>query len=292
MTGIINILTDDLGLEMDPTKAFTHFECPECQHHNSKFGISAVHGGYRCFHCGVSGNFYQLLVKIFGWEPYQAKLAVGLVAPSDLVTSDDEPEVVLVRPLEWDDQLFSASKLNYLMGRGFSKEEVEMLMMIYPMWYSRLPKWDDCLIFERRDEDDNFIGYWGKNIVNKQPRNQYGVPIETMWGAEAIGNTGEMLFVTEGVFDALRVQMVNLPYSSVVAFGGTGSGKQVEHLKKLSERYTRTVLLLDNDDEGRKATAKLLDMVPGSVAATLPDGVSDPAELSTEQCRAFLQEIV
>lgn len=292
MTNVLNILEGDLGLEMDTSRRYTHFECPNCGHYRTKFGISAVNGGYKCLHCGIKGSFYSLLVDIFGWERYAAKLVAGMAAPSELDEVDDEPEVVITMPLRWEDTIFSLPKLYYMKGRGFSRDELCELMKIYSMGHSRLPHWEDCVIFERRDENDNHLGFIGKDIATNRTRNQRGVRLDTMWGAEAIGKSGQVLFATEAIFDALRVQMANIPYSSVVAFCGTGGEKQVEHLATLGSRYTHVVLLMDNDDAGWEAAAKWKKRIPNATHLPLPEGVKDPAEMETEHCRSFLLEQV
>lgn len=77
---------------------------------------------------------------------------------------------------------------------------------------------------------------------------------EEVWNIEDMKNTS-VLFVTEGVPDALSIKEVN-PNAHVVAIPGVGKYKKViKHLKK-HQNIKKIVIAFDNDGAGEKWTKK------------------------------------
>ena len=69
----------------------------------------------------------------------------------------------------------------------------------------------------------------------------------------------EIVFVTEGQFDAMSFEEIRYP---AIGIGGTNEvGKLVELLKKPEIVTKKLIIALDNDAAGVKATARFLDAI-------------------------------
>ena len=300
----IDILSE-LGFDFYADREWNDFECPFCHHHNQKFGLSRDHGGYNCYHCERSGSLRDLLRKVCGWSTNEAAAMAAYAGVSTTTPSrkarEPLPELNL-QPIMKDGK--PANKCcAYLTQRGFSLAEIERLLNRVEMFYvhedwpedpdnpdTPPPKLWDHLVWPVYDSSGGLVEYEAKRPVDgKAPKSLGGK--DYLWnGYSACRHNGDMLFVTEGVLDAMRVMLAidNLRgVRNVVAFRGTGNDRQYEQLKTLAKGYAKVYLLLDNDDAGHKAAAKLTKAVPNAVNASrwLPE---DPAALSTDECRTLI----
>jgi DNA primase len=98
--------------------------------------------------------------------------------------------------------------------------------------------------------------------------------------------------VTEGSFDYLT--LTRWGYPAVATLGTHVRVDLVEELR----RFSRQLLVLDNDDAGLEATLTLQQQLGATaIPVALPDGVKDPAQLATlsdgrERLAAALLEAV
>lgn len=289
-----NVILSQLGYDFLPDREWTHFECPFCHHHNQKFGVNIEHGGYNCFHCGEAGSLFKLLELVHGWDPKDSDLVLTLangIAPKRSKPKPKVPEEVYVRTYDPDD-VSCGHILGYFMSRKFSIEEQKLLGQIYPIYMSAIPPWQDRVIFEFRDEDDSHLGFIGRAIRKdmKPIRNQYGKKKTHLWGCEAIAREGERLVVVEGVFDALRVQLANTQDTSVVAICGGASSEQKRQLQSLSKRFSRVILMLDDDGPGMDEMAPKLAALVSNGKVVAPPG-RDPADCTPEALRNVLEQV-
>jgi DNA primase len=82
--------------------------------------------------------------------------------------------------------------------------------------------------------------------------------------------------VTEGSFDYLTLRMWGYP--AVATLGTHLRADLVDELR----RFSRQLLVLDNDDAGLEATLTLQQQLGDTaIPVALPDGVKDPAQLTT-----------
>jgi len=96
----------------------------------------------------------------------------------------------------------------------------------------------------------------------------------------------ETVIVVEGYFDCLPVHQAGFP--SVIALMGTVLFPVTEAL--LVERFRRVILMLDGDDSGRKATARIAAQLAGKCSVRLvhvPAG-SQPDQLNPAEIAALL----
>lgn len=101
------------------------------------------------------------------------------------------------------------------------------------------------------------------------------------WGLEYFDKTPKILFVTEGIWDAIRC--INAGYSCIAAFTATPS-KQLKAYLRLLNPHRPIVVICDNDDAGKKL-AKLGDF------SFTPSTGKDMSDMSPEQAQEFLDRI-
>lgn len=99
-----------------------------------------------------------------------------------------------------------------------------------------------------------------------------------VWGVENIDKNDPNLFVTEGIFDAIKLKNAGHPVIAVL-------GNNPKILKSwLPLLNKRTIAVVDNDDAG-KALANLTDE-----HLTTPDPFKDLGEMSQTQVNKFLED--
>lgn len=78
-----------------------------------------------------------------------------------------------------------------------------------------------------------------------------------LWGLHTIKRDNKDLWITEGTFDALTIDM--LGGSVLSSMGGNFSQEQLEQLKLLAGNFKNIILAFDADDAGEKFTWKMLN---------------------------------
>ena len=100
-----------------------------------------------------------------------------------------------------------------------------------------------------------------------------------VWGAESITKDTRVLFVTEGIFDAVKLR--NMGHSAIAVL--TNNPKALKPWFKILN--VKTVAITDNDEAGRKL-GNLTDE-----AYIPPEGKKDLGEMSQEEVKAFIEKI-
>jgi DNA primase len=113
---------------------------------------------------------------------------------------------------------------------------------------------------------------------------------ETIFNEDALMQGGRLLFITEGVFDAMKLDYHGLEQGvrATCGFGISWSMEQIVLMNSRRNRFDKTVVLFDRDAVEPAFIAK--DWLPSSTVTVgqLPDGVKDPAELSKEQIQGII----
>jgi hypothetical protein len=97
---------------------------------------------------------------------------------------------------------------------------------------------------------------------------------------------GDTLYITEGPFDALRLDFFGRDSGTaraVCTFGTSLTTNQITELNELSKKFRKTVLLFDADATAAKFS--LIDWLPRAVVGQLPEGVKDPGDLTQRQLK-------
>lgn len=296
--------------------------CPYCggpgTHH---MGVNLVTGGYHCWH-GHSGlSATRLVAALLGCSSYEAARIVGSqdtsFATSDGSFADDcfrRLGQVLERPRFADGPLLplpefvsitnaGASQrlaLPYLASRGYGLDGALALADRYGLMFAARGPFSYRIIVPivrgRR-----LVNWTGRTVAasdklrykslttNAAKAEAQDLPPalvnikEALFDIDEVSRGGEMLVLTEGPFDAMRVGFFGEPYGirATCFFGLEVSTKQLDLLYPLLPRYDRVVSLLDSDAEF-DSFARISDEF-GVSGIRLPAGVKDPAMLTRTQ---------
>ena len=130
--------------------------------------------------------------------------------------------------------------------------------------------------------DGKLIGYEVRNCVDKNFKaigNRKGS--FDLWG-QSTAPLARKLFITEGRLDAMSLHQTildNTPAKyaqykpAVVSLtrGVTSATKDIIHNKEFLSKYEEVILVLDNDDAGKKATKEILKLLPMAKTAILSE---------------------
>lgn len=225
-------------------------ECPYCGKGKNHFLVSTTPKKpvFHCFHCGKSGNWASLIVKVKGMNYAQARELVdtGIYfqeAKQKKVLEFPKVEFPPVTP--WTDETWQ-----YIMDRGiFQKTAWE-----YGIYYCGSGKFYQRIILP--------VYFGGKRVAfqaratNGQAKkydNPKGFPFSrVLFNYDKYDGQGEVI-VVEGIFDAIRLTQEGL--CSMATFGKEISSDQIELLVDLG--VNKIKLFYDPD-----AISKIIKLFP------------------------------
>jgi hypothetical protein len=191
---------------------------------------------------------------------------------------------------------------NYLTDdRGFFSKHLPTLFKDYSLQYCTEGRYARRIIipiFIRQE----LVTFTARAVVDNPVR--YLTLSEKDGAIESIKETlfnfddaeGEVLFVCEGPFDALKLDFYGkkLGARATCIFGKNIKPMQTLLLDEMSERFDRIVLLLDSTEfDTMLSVQRLISFIKKPVIiGTLPEGVGDPGELSIMQCKSLVKEYV
>lgn len=269
-------------------------------------GINLTSGNWGCLrdpsHRGYSPTY--LVGALLGCSQHQAKLIVEQYSKSDpdQIDTTDIPEVgedwfkeaKLALPKE-PEQLPDLRQIEsrgstarfwqYLLDRGFDNPAA--LIEDYTLTCCLTGRFKDRIIipFYQRSE---MIAWTGRAIGNPKHAARYLSSKrvkETIFNADALMQGGKVLFITEGPFDALKMDFYGkvLGARATCALGVSLSMEQIALLNSRRNRFERNIILFDQDAIGPAYQA--MDWLTDKkvVIGQLPNGVKDPGELNAKQ---------
>lgn len=226
-------------------------------------------------------NLGKYLATLMGKEP----------SPSQQSTLEFLSEF---RKLE--DQGLGRHFVAYLEKRGYPRQSLPRLTERYNLRYAIKGAFAYRIILPVYSEEG--LVNWTARTISKTADLRYrtlsadpekakasGLPVapksiqNTLWDfAALLQGAGEILFVTEGPFDALKLSFLGEPATCIFGTGNL-SREQIILLDELAPKYDRKILLLDR---GVEFTAlEKLEQIRylGFETARLPHGYEDPGEL-------------
>jgi hypothetical protein len=205
------------------------------------------------------------------------------------------PEMKPLRPLGMGRYFF-----DYLAGRGYSYDEAVEAVHRYGLRYATKGPFRYRLIFPIT-LDGKLVNWTGRSLgpaimryrtlsTDLERSRKAGLPpavkpvSQLLWNFDRLlCEGGYLLVITEGPFDAMRVDFLGAPYGirATCIFGlGNGQGAQLLLLDRLAKRFKQTALLLDATAalDAVALQTRLSHLRPRMLM--LPKGLGDPAELS------------
>jgi hypothetical protein len=266
-------------------------------------GINLSKGSWGCLrnpeHRGHSTTY--LIGTLLRCSQYQARAIVdqynrsdpdqlgelSLESPPGSGNQAEPEQHPVLRPIE---AVGSTSKFwNYLKIRGFDPDAV---IRQYRLQCCLVDRYKDRLIiplYKRR----SLIAWTGRALGAPMiaPRYLSSKRVkETIFNEDDLMQGGQLLFITEGPFDAMKLDYHGLEQGvrATCTFGTSIGIEQLVLLNSRRSRFDKTVILFDRDAVEPAFIAR--DWLPSSrvVVGQLPDGVKDPGELSKEQ----IQELI
>jgi hypothetical protein len=177
---------------------------------------------------------------------------------------------------------------DYLDRRGFDHSQQSIMTELYDLRCALIGQFKNRIVFPIH-EGKKIVGYTGRAIDGGKLRylSHPGAIVKQhlLW-ENLLVSGGRKLFVTEGPFDALKVDYVSrisgLPDRATCTFGVNVSPSQIEKLQMLAPEFDRLVILFDNDAYG-KALLLQQELRSTGIAARVervPEGIKDPGAMS------------
>jgi len=173
---------------------------------------------------------------------------------------------------------------NYVRNRGFNRPD--KVAHIYGIRYCTTGRWKDRIILPVKQRG-KLVAWTGRSIAKSATAPRYlstGNAIKTaIFNEDEIYLGGKILFVTEGPFDAIKIDYFGYKYGghATCVFGTSITIDQISILKQVSKKYKKVVLLLDPD--AIETSFDVLEWLPNLIMGNLPEGVEDPGALSASQ---------
>lgn len=282
--------------------------CPLCgDDPSTHLGISLTSENWGCLrnqtHRGKSP--LKLIQALLGCTTTQARLIVaqyGAADPEALALFNAAPEPLMAtegpaylppecREIKNHGNTYKFWR--YLKGRGF--HDPEHLCAVYGLECCLTGRWKDRLIIPFF-ENMKLVGWQGRALGRdvKAPRyiTSHEAVKKTIFNYDHINSGGEILFICEGPFDAIKLDYYGQIRGAraTCTFGVSLTPEQIGLLNQVGKKFKKVVLLFDTDAAALDATFNLIDWLAPChpIIGELPAGVKDPAECSELQIRELI----
>ena len=276
---VLNQLEIDEGIEVNYNIVT---QCPWPENHASgdahpSFSISLKSGAWLCYAGCASGGLVSLVKRILELDDAAARRwilqAGGTVnfaeqpwAQFGGLPEQGEDGVEVARA---DYSLMDGTATSsYFLDRGFTMQTIKD-------WGIRYDRHLEAIVIPMHDLYGNLVGTIRRMVPpirthSKYLYNKHFDRSKHLFGAYRHPRTGPTI-VTEGPLDALWLHQYG--YSTAVALMGSYcSNRQIDLMLQVSHSV---VLVMDGDEPGREATAKLEQQLAGRIIASsiaLPEG--------------------
>lgn len=281
-------------------------QCPICgeDDQSQHLGISLTSENWGCLrnqeHRGHKPGY--LVATLLGCSTAQARLIVDQYSKPDPSNLDEalstlhSPEPTTpaqAMPSQFPEDFReirssgTTSKFwRYLAHRGFLLD-VDQVIEDYNLKCCLTDRWKDRIILPLY-QDQKLIGWTARAItkVVNAPRylSSSDAIKQTVFNEDELQQGGRLLFVTEGPFDALKLDFYGklLGARATCVFGVVMTIDQISIVSGLCRKFNRVVLLYDKEAVG--AASSVIDWLPSRnvVMGQVPDQYKDPGELSAD----------
>ena len=276
------------GVSVPDRNQFT-LHCPFHEDQRESCAINVDKGVWICFAGCGQGSLKYFIWKLSGrpWEEVNEQLTKqdteinfsDILGLEHDVSFNDPREVAT---LDTPEGLISIPSGHWIYKRGFTAETLVR-------WGCKTNNYND-LVIPVENKLSEIVGY----ITRRQqaiPKYMFTTGFakaSNLFGINQLYET-DTLYVVEGALDAMWLNQHG--YSSVAVLGASVSHLQVELISSL--KPSEVVLALDNDEAGKKGTAKAtLDMHQRFLLSylKLPKGYKDVQEIyNTETLHKLMQ---
>jgi hypothetical protein len=219
-----------------------------------------------------------LLSQLHGWEEAKS-------APLKSIRMRSSFHAFSIKPARAEKRYHT-----YLENRGFANPE--RVARDYGLRWCSSGDFKGRLIFPIWVEG-KLVGWTGRAIGRTKNRYKAEPPGDGMqrllWESGNIED-GDVLAITEGPFDALKVSwaVIDEGVTAVALLTNKAGPEKLDRILKLSKKASRTVILLDRAAEGQAIQLQRQLAVISPEVLFLPPGVKDPGDLKREQAHRVL----
>jgi len=284
----------------------------QCPFHDNQrepdFQMHKDLGLFNCFGCQVKGNLYQFFMMFYNITYREADGMIQKLAGFDgdspiedirfraklrnMFRPESEDEAPKKGPALTEEviAMFNTGPdpYNYLSSRGFSPETIAYFECTFTnqwrVWDQEKDSWryEERIVVPGHLDDGTLKGFIGRTPIGDEPKYRYtagyqkSLHLFNMHRAKRHSDDG--LIAVEGPLDAIQVH--NLGFPNVVAiYGASLSNEQLKLICKYTEKM---YLAFDNDNAGREAMRKAVDMLKDIVEVYLVDlaPYKDPGEIT------------
>ena len=265
------------------------------------FHVSLGKNAFQCFACQAHGNVLDFVAAM---EACSVREAAGLLARRFSVAAgragnlSAAPAVAAEKPNwlgkneGWNPPLsFTLRGIDgahgYLRARGIATETAARFGVGF---YAGPGLMSGRVVIPIHDGGGRLVAYAGRALDGVPPK--YRLPTGFVKSQvlfnfhRAAASEQEVVTMVEGYFDCMKVHQAGFP--CVVALMGTGLFPATESL--LRKRFGKIILMLDGDEAGRQATARIRDQLAGKCwvdNVSVPPG-RQPDQLSSVEIAALL----
>jgi len=203
------------------------------------------------------------------------------------------------RKLETDD-VYLYEYCQYLNRRGFKRNDIDSLSERFNLYVDTYGSWKYRIIFPIYM--NNVLVTWQSRSIHPYETlpykdlsvNESVVHCKfTLFDYDMISRGGNTLFITEGVFDAVKLSWY-LPATNIATclFTKTMTDEQFNHLTDIGNRFRHVKVLLDNDALPQSIAIKerLQTRLDNVSIAFIPETFKDPGELKGDYIRRMTDE--
>ena len=264
------------------------------------FHVSLSKNVFQCFACQAHGNVLDFVAAMERCSLRESarrlaqRFAVGISRPGEILSTPvATPKANWLGKNERFNQPLSFTLRGvdhshpYLKTRGIAPETAVRFGVGF---YSGPGLMSGRLVIPIHDAHGQLVAYAGRSMDGAPPK--YRLPAGFVKSQvlfnfhRAASLKPQTAIVVEGYFDCLKVYEAGFP--SVVALMGTALFPATQTL--LLERFRQVVLMLDGDDSGRRATARIATQLAGKCSVGLvavPSG-TQPDQLNAAEIAALL----
>jgi len=285
-------------------------KCPWCgdDDPSEHLSISLTEDAFGCWrnakHSGRKP--YSLVAALLGCSFEQARLIARQFSAPDPSSLDDAimalngpteavqhaagplallPEFRQIKPTGLTSRFW-----RYLAARGF--DDVAALTKKYGLLCCQSGRWKDRVIIPLYREGA-LIGWTGRAIQHTTSAPRYlstsSEIKEVVFNEDELQKGGKVLFITEGPFDAIKVDYYGSPRQirATCLFGVNPTISQIAVLKSLVTRFRAAHILFDAEAFEMALSLESWIAAPNVSIEHLPVGVNDPGELTPRQIAAL-----
>src|ERR1700692_1157718 len=273
--------------------------CPWCgdDDPSQHLGVSLTTENWGCLRNGAHRGHspYRLISGLAGCDFDAAKALARAYSASNaetlgqalatLTATSEPPKPVVYEVAEYppESRAIRATGITgrfwrYLASRHF--DDVERLVGTYGLRCCLTGQWKDRVIIPLFNEGE-LLGWTARAIqpTINAPRylSSSQVVKKIIFNEDKLRAGGDLLFVVEGPFDALKLDYYGAPATCL--FGASISMDQIYALNQLRKVFKKVVILLDKDAIEQAFAVSDWLQAPNVVIGALPWGAKDPGEI-------------